>query len=314
MYKNLEIILVDDGSTDNCPQMCDAWAERDSRIIVMHKENGGVSSARNIGLDYATGQYIGFVDADDYISPEMYSSLQKNIEINKADVSICNFFRVTDIKQLEDDILYTSKIYENENILENYFKDILTNPAVMNKLYTSIVINSKKIRFNDKICIGEDFVFNYLVFKNSHIVSTIKDNLYYYTISRDDSATFSVNENTINRFNNTKNILKDYGKDSKIYYILLKKYASELLCCLRELLRTENKKMINLNYNQICHEIKIYKKEFLKLNITRFNRLSIKIISINSNIFKLFYTIFLKLKHLKSQAVSTKNQKRNFII
>ncbi|MCH5320896.1 MAG: glycosyltransferase, partial [Eubacterium sp.] len=66
-YTNLEIILVDDGSPDNCPAMCDAWAERDSRIKVIHKENGGVSSARNIGIDNADGDYISFVDSDDYV-------------------------------------------------------------------------------------------------------------------------------------------------------------------------------------------------------------------------------------------------------
>lgn len=66
-YKNLEIILVDDGSPDHCPIVCDAWAEKDSRIRVIHKENGGFSSARNVGLDAATGDYIQFVDSDDWI-------------------------------------------------------------------------------------------------------------------------------------------------------------------------------------------------------------------------------------------------------
>ena len=66
-YRNLEIILVDDGSPDNCPAMCDAWAEKDDRIRVIHKENGGLSDARNAGMAIATGEYIGFVDSDDWI-------------------------------------------------------------------------------------------------------------------------------------------------------------------------------------------------------------------------------------------------------
>ena len=70
-YENLEIILVDDGSPDNCPSMCDKWAEKDSRIKVIHKENGGVSSARNAALYAATGDFIGFVDSDDWIEPDM---------------------------------------------------------------------------------------------------------------------------------------------------------------------------------------------------------------------------------------------------
>ena len=76
-YENLEIILVDDGSTDNCPQICDDWAKKDKRIKVIHKANGGVSSARNVGLDNATGEYIGFVDSDDYIDITMYEKMLK---------------------------------------------------------------------------------------------------------------------------------------------------------------------------------------------------------------------------------------------
>ena len=71
-YSNLEIILVDDGSPDRCGAICDAWAEKDSRIRVIHKENGGLSDARNAGMAAATGQYIGFIDSDDRIAPEMY--------------------------------------------------------------------------------------------------------------------------------------------------------------------------------------------------------------------------------------------------
>ena len=79
-YKNLEIILVDDGSPDNCPVICDEYAQKDSRIKVIHKENGGLSSARNCGMDMATGEYIGFVDGDDWIESDMYKFLIENAE------------------------------------------------------------------------------------------------------------------------------------------------------------------------------------------------------------------------------------------
>ena len=90
-YKNLEIILVDDGSPDNCPAMCDAWAEKDSRIRVIHKENGGVSSARNAGLDMATGDYITFVDADDSLDCGALESLYFLVDTYHAEVSACGF-------------------------------------------------------------------------------------------------------------------------------------------------------------------------------------------------------------------------------
>ena len=74
-YKNLEIILVDDGSPDNCPQMCDDYAKKDSRIKVVHKENGGLSDARNVGMEVATGEYVSFIDSDDYISLDCYETV-----------------------------------------------------------------------------------------------------------------------------------------------------------------------------------------------------------------------------------------------
>ena len=88
-YKNLEIILVDDGSPDNSQALCDAWAAKDSSIRVIHKENGGVASARNVGLDNAVGQYISFVDSDDWIDSTMIAILAENIERCGADISGC---------------------------------------------------------------------------------------------------------------------------------------------------------------------------------------------------------------------------------
>lgn len=94
-YQNLEIILVDDGSSDNSPQMCDAWKAQDSRIKVIHKTNGGASAARNAGLNIASGEYIGFVDSDDYIAPTMYEELQKALRGSTVKVSCCALTYVT---------------------------------------------------------------------------------------------------------------------------------------------------------------------------------------------------------------------------
>ena len=88
-YPNLEIILVDDGSPDNCPAMCDAWAAKDPRIKVIHKENGGLSDARNVGMAAATGEYLGFVDSDDFIAPEMYQMLLERMIADGSDIAAC---------------------------------------------------------------------------------------------------------------------------------------------------------------------------------------------------------------------------------
>ncbi|MGM9658371.1 MAG: glycosyltransferase family 2 protein [Eubacteriales bacterium] len=88
-YTNFELILVDDGSPDRCPGICDEYAEKDIRIKVIHKENGGVSSARNCGLDIASGEYIGFVDSDDYIEPKMYEKMLHTITAFNVDLCFC---------------------------------------------------------------------------------------------------------------------------------------------------------------------------------------------------------------------------------
>ena len=88
-YRNLEIILVDDGSPDNCPAMCDAWAEKDSRIKVIHKKNGGLSDARNAGMKVAAGELMGFIDSDDYIAPEMYQMLFDRMMADGSDIAAC---------------------------------------------------------------------------------------------------------------------------------------------------------------------------------------------------------------------------------
>ena len=93
-FKNFELILVDDGSTDKSGEICDSFAGYDKRIRVIHKKNGGLSSARNVGLDVSIGKYIGFVDSDDWIDEFMYEKLYRNMIKTKSDIVICNFSRV----------------------------------------------------------------------------------------------------------------------------------------------------------------------------------------------------------------------------
>ena len=88
-YQNLEVILVDDGSPDQCGSICEQYAEKDNRVCVIHKENGGLSDARNAGIDVAKGEYIGFVDSDDWVAPDMYECLYKaSVEYN-AEFVVC---------------------------------------------------------------------------------------------------------------------------------------------------------------------------------------------------------------------------------
>lgn len=103
-YTALEVILVDDGSTDKCPTICDAYAGKDTRVKVIHKVNGGLADARNAGIDVATGEFIAFVDSDDYIEPDMYEVLAENIEMYHADIAIAKWhYDDCDAKTLQED-------------------------------------------------------------------------------------------------------------------------------------------------------------------------------------------------------------------
>ena len=95
-YKNIEIILVDDGSEDRCGEICDAYSLKDNRIKVIHKKNGGISDARNAGLDIATGEYIGFVDSDDYIANDMLETLLGLSKQYMADISCVSYYELID--------------------------------------------------------------------------------------------------------------------------------------------------------------------------------------------------------------------------
>lgn len=123
-YKNLEIILVDDGSPDNCHLICDDWAQRDGRIKVIHKKNAGVSSARNAGLDEARGSFIGFVDGDDIIYEDFYETLLAEAIKNDADISACAFSYLNDSygKYKESECYIKSKkLYDSQELLNEYF-------------------------------------------------------------------------------------------------------------------------------------------------------------------------------------------------
>ena len=93
-FTDFELILVDDGSPDGCPALCDAAAAKDARVRVIHQKNGGLSAARNAGLDVARGAWIGFVDSDDYIAPEMYEKLYRAVQSTGADLALCDYAKV----------------------------------------------------------------------------------------------------------------------------------------------------------------------------------------------------------------------------
>ena len=177
-YKNLEIILVDDGSPDNCPAMCDAWAERDSRIKVIHKKNGGLSDARNAGMAVASGTYLSFVDSDDWIAPEMYQSLVFLLEKDHSDIAACGVEMVWDGEEKRAMLTPTGDcILEKEEAMRSIIQETRLKQPVWYKLYRRTVVE------NILFPVGkyhEDVFWSYQVIGNARRVSVIDRPLYFY--------------------------------------------------------------------------------------------------------------------------------------
>ena len=141
-YENLEIIIVDDGSPDKCPFICDSWQLKDDRIIVIHKENGGLSSARNTGLDIATGDYICFVDSDDYISLDMIETMLDAALTYSVDVVTCGRIRVANSTEEEMYSLPKGKLFTGEKAIKELFCGGAIEEAAWDKLYKKEIFYS----------------------------------------------------------------------------------------------------------------------------------------------------------------------------
>lgn len=177
-YKNLEIILVDDGSPYNCPKMCDAWAKRDERVMVIHKENGGLSDARNAGMAIASGELLGFVDSDDLIREDMYRLLYDNMLENDSDISACGVKMIWDDGSPER--MLTGEgccVLESEDAMRAVIREDRLKQTVWYKLYKTELV--KNILFP----VGkyhEDVFWTYQAVGMAKRVSIFDEPCYYY--------------------------------------------------------------------------------------------------------------------------------------
>lgn len=180
-YKDLEIILVNDGSTDKSGEMCDVWAAKDNRIKVIHKENGGVSTARNAGLDVATGDYVAFVDSDDTLLITAYEKSIKEIQQHNLDLLIFGYetvFPDYSVQKYMDCTMFTR--YEYKENISKYISSKVGFASTCHKIYRTDIINMFKIHFDEDIKINEDGIFNCQYFTHCHYIKCIPDIFYFY--------------------------------------------------------------------------------------------------------------------------------------
>ena len=220
-YKNIEIILIDDASTDSSGEICDQYKKREKNLIVIHKQkNEGASKARNDGIEIAKGKYIAFVDSDDYIDITMYDKLHKKIKEDDSDIAISGYSKVMDNGRIKDFILDINNYPKNNKVLYDMIGvkpeskyDISIGMSVWKCLYKSSIIKNNNICFEtNRDSISEDMIFQIEYFKYVDRVSLLKDCLYKY------------------RFND-KSISNSYKKDrfekQKDWYVKERKMLQE---------------------------------------------------------------------------------------
>ena len=177
-YTNLEIILVDDGSPDTCPTICEAWAEKDERICVIHKENGGLSDARNAGMAVARGEYIAFVDSDDWIAPEMLERLYEAMQRDDSDIAACTVKMVWADKTPSRLLtVQTNGVLEKDEAQKVLLEESLLKQPVWYKLYRREIIDGVPFAVGKY---HEDVFWSYQVIGAAKRVSLIDYIGYYY--------------------------------------------------------------------------------------------------------------------------------------
>lgn len=183
-YTNLEIILVDDGSPDSCPTMCDAWVEKDSRIRVIHKTNGGLSDARNAGMAVATGELMAFVDSDDWIAPDMYEYLYQRLAEDNSDIAACGVQMVWEDKTPSRMLTQEGNcVLNQEEAMRAIIEESWLKQPVWYKLYKTALV--RDILFPVEKY-HEDVFWSYQAVGKAQKVS-VSDHIGYYYLQRGGS-------------------------------------------------------------------------------------------------------------------------------
>ncbi|HFI0164116.1 TPA: glycosyltransferase family 2 protein [Streptococcus suis] len=184
-YKNIEILLVDDGSTDESGKICDEYAIKDNRIRVFHMENAGVSVARNLGLRHVQGEYITFVDSDDSIHPQMVEMMVSELQRTNSDCVICSCKTVDTVQSFEKTKEFEAKVVEANLAIKDLchlkkpFKGMEVT-AVWGTLYKYSIIEG--FSFAENVTVGEDFLFKYSLFQSCTSITYIGAPFYHYLI------------------------------------------------------------------------------------------------------------------------------------
>lgn len=290
-YGNLEIILVDDGSHDSCPAICDEWAKKDSRIKVIHKENAGAGLARNTGVDNSDGEYVLFVDSDDYIDTE---TVKRCVSAAQNDGSDIVMFGRTDVKSngktekrpILTDIYY----YKNGEVSEEILSGLFINQkgfgvGVCGKLFNLDIIKKNGIRFHsERELLSEDAFFLVELFSHISSVSIVPENYYYYFQNEKSfSRTFKKNLQDMNDnfLANCIRACEKYGYSQKVVIHIKSRYLIYTLTGMKQIAA------FDMPLKDKINEInKVFKNPTLKSVVTK------DVIRLSKRQAKIFWMLF----------------------
>lgn len=278
-FTDFELILVDDGSIDNSGKICDKYAEKDKRIKVIHKENGGLSDARNRGLDNALGKYFMFVDSDDYIAPNMAECLYKNITKGNIDIAVCNFHYAFEEKEKDFSTENKAEVLDGKEIF--YHRKNERNygfwTVAWKKLYKAETFKNMRFRFGKY---HEDEFWANDIYRMNIKVVTVSESLYYYR-QRENSIMGNKNVqkcfDIIEAFGERINIyLKEEQYSVEAYKVLI--YSLEYLNESKKLIKSKQEKEEFLYKEQ---KIKNIIKKLKKRKLSKIQKISLALMGIN---------------------------------
>lgn len=266
-FQDFELILVDDGSTDNSGAICDKYANLDKRVKVFHKGNGGVSSARNFGLNYADGDYLMFFDSDDYMKPEMCEILYHNIISKKTDLVICGTEETGgEIWQPWGEIDFDLQSFILEYV--SFPRPALIAPP-WNKIYKKELLKSG---FNESTSFGEDLIFNLQYIKNCNRISFIMDYPMFHTKNNPLSLSSVVYPKRLKEIELCFQSIIEFCTGIHKASDLSVKYFNDIATYARMLLKNSH-----IDYEQLSNEFNIWHKDaYIKVLWPRSTRICLK--------------------------------------
>lgn len=274
-FTDFELILVDDGSPDNCGKICDEYASKDSRIRVIHKKNGGLSDARNAGLNYATGQYIIFVDSDDFVNADLFEKAYNKI---KSGYDIVSYgYNVIGVDGNISAVNHSEagKEFEFENTVDtlNFILKIFLNYGVgweaWSRIYRRDIIEKYNIRFeNNSKIFAEDMYFNLCYLAHVKKMYAMRENFYNYLLRDDSIMGQDIKKSNLNRFNElAKAVLEHYKKYPDLDYLCEHFSAIYFMIMYHEMKVYYKKDIFTYNEYGDLFNREIVDKEFMRNNL-----------------------------------------------